>query len=206
MRKKYYVDLMPPSKLMEASGRLIHAWQLIENYIETTIWGLAGVDEISGRALTAHMAFPLRCDVLRALYHDAFKNAEADKRLRKFIETVLRPLHATRNRFAHAIWFVDRKGRSYIFEKETRAKPYVRSKEVTEKEIGHECLRVMAAHLILVELFTGQKLPALSPSTLADIRKKSRRSNPLAVRMPAERCLYPTIPNKPRRPPRSSRA
>ena len=69
-----YVCIVAPAHYLQPLFMLTNTWQLVEGFMETMIWGLAGVTEAKGRSITAHMTFPLRCDVLAALYHSHFKD------------------------------------------------------------------------------------------------------------------------------------
>lgn len=132
---RLFLDPAPPDELITRVGVVLNMWQMIEAQIESAIWGLAELSEDQGRALTAHMTFPLRCDVLRALYHAAFQNTDIDKVLNKMLENHLKPAYGRRNRYAHALWLKDEDGNTIFLEKESRGKPYVHPSPISVESI-----------------------------------------------------------------------
>lgn len=144
-----------PSNLMSCLGALFNTWQLVETCLEQMIWGLSGLDEIKGRAVTYHMPLPLKLDVFRALYHDAFKDAAADKALNKLIQDRIKPAHAIRNRYAHAMWLRDEQGNIVFLEKTERGKPYLTRSIITENEITRGTLEITVTMIYLANFLAG---------------------------------------------------
>lgn len=193
---QFYLDPAPPAYLMATVGRLLAFWQTIEASIETSIWGLSGLNETKGRALTAHMTFPLRCDALRMLYHDRYKNRHADKALSKLIENHLKPAQQFRAKYAHALWLKDEDGKNYLLQKDERAKPYVRPELMTKEMLVEDATKLRHAserwHLFLI----GEIVAALAEELPSALFVPPAQDALFAV----ERYLRPTIPDTPQLP------
>ena len=101
------------------------------------------------------MTFPLRCDVLRALYHTHFRDSKADKELSRLIEKRIKPASTIRHRYAHAMWLKDDSGNSILLEKDSRGKPDVSPRTITVKDLGAEALTIFAAYFQISTYLSG---------------------------------------------------
>ena len=153
-------------------GQLCALWQHLEVEIEKTIWRWAGLSKQRGACFTAHMQFPLRCDVLQSLAHIRFQNADYDKALTKLIQNRLKPAKAVRDRFAHAVWDpLDGKSNT-IIEKPSRNSPKKFRTPISMFELLDGQLKVVDAGLafaqILVEFQGGKFSPDAWPKKFVE--------------------------------------
>ena len=204
---KLYLNISPPHNLMISVGRIASLWQMIELEIELAIWGLAEVSGDQGRAITAHMTFPLRCDVLRALYHAEFKDTRADKALSKLIEKKLKPAQGIRNLYIHALWLKNEKGDTVFLEKDARGKPNVHPKILSETTCTDHVITILAAYFQIRTFFMGSEdYHGAVDVVFEDIESESAEQAAQADLISAEQYLRPTKPNKLQPQPLSSRA
>ena len=203
---KLYFNNNPPETLVISISHLLNTWQCIEGVIESYIWGLAELNETQGSSITAHMTFPLRCDVLRSLYHSEFQNPEADKQLNKIIENHLKPAHAIRNKYAHAVWLKDEEGTSIFLEKEARGKPYFKPIAISEEKIFDGMKSVLATWAVLDAFMLSVDAKLYLQVMFEDLPEELRKSGVPDDLAWVEYRPHPTKPNKPPPPPRSSRA
>ena len=202
---KLYSNNNPPQPLVIGISRLLNTWQYIEGVIESYIWGLAALNETQGSSFTAHMTFPLRCDVLRSLYHLEFQNPGADKQLNKIIENRLKPAHATRNKYAHAVWLKDKEGTPIFLEKEARGKPYFKPITISGEKVFDDITSVIAAWAVLDAFMIGVDAEHYLEVMFEDLPEGPMKSGVPDDLAWIEYRLHPTKPNKPPPPPRSSR-
>jgi len=202
MTEKLFLNFDLDRDVMAEVALMSNIWQLVEHTIDTVIWGLLRVSSKKGIATTAHMTFPLKCDVLRGLYHAEFKDENVDKQLSKLIKNVLKPAKKKRDKYAHALWLTNKKGQTTFLEKPSRTKPELTPKIVTRKNLENEMTSLFKAMSFFVFFIKGQLdyrvvPPELYESLLGRFGKQDSLNESYLTELPRR----PTKPKKPLSPP-----
>ncbi len=174
-------------------------WQNTESLIDKTIWALSRVSIERGISITWHMTFPLKCDVLKSLYHTEFKDTDVDKQLNKLIENHLKPAKKLRDQYAHATWLQNEKNQTLFLEKPSRSKPHIRPKIVTIDQLDSDQIKVLGASLLLLNFIAGQLDFRIFPPDI-DVRGLLREYNPLDDPSSPPMIVVPRRLPKPRKP------
>jgi hypothetical protein len=114
-----------PQKLLAAIGLATASAAQTENLVEMTIAGCLGVDTEYGKAVTTHMAMPLRFSALRASAEIRIEDLDALDQLDNLLE-VIEEAFEKRNGIVHHSWCCDPDTGEVFTVKET-ARTSVRS-------------------------------------------------------------------------------
>ncbi len=85
---KSIADIALSKPALEALGRVTYESGHLEHRIQTSIWGLLGLDTDTGRIITTHLTTPIRLHMLRALAHEKFDGAFRERLLKRVLKRV----------------------------------------------------------------------------------------------------------------------
>src|SRR5690606_32316481 len=130
-----------------------------------------------------------------------------DATLSKVVESVLKPSKRLRDKYAHALWLQDADGNVFIHEKESRTKPTLKPKPVTEDTIAFDALSVVSSSILFQKFLSGAPLDHKSLQEDYNRMRSLRPEGPpgreiLNVQIPVAHYLSPSKPNKPQPLPR----
>ena len=144
-----------PDEILLEIGRVTVVWGILETVVDLSIAKLAGFNEgPNGAIITAHMAWPLKMDVLEALIvslrpEHPHLGAFSD------VKPQLKKAQDGRNRTAHGSWGMER-GQAVKLRATARGKLKVSMDVVTVQDLETIKLDIYRAGTALLMLVLGQ--------------------------------------------------
>ena len=162
----YTSDLPVQPKQLEAIGLVAAEWSYLESVVEAAIWNLSYMqDQDIAAAVTTHLAWRSRCEMLATLFDLDCKrrsqfeelSTDAEKVLRdecKVIRRDLESLAAKRNEVVHSRWVTGSHGSPLVYAVSARGKFARTTRGLPDAEIRGLAQRI-AEQASRVRLFFG---------------------------------------------------
>lgn len=167
-----------PYDLLAAIGLITACAAQTENIIEMAIGGIAGVDALTGWAITCHMPMPLRLSALRSLASIRLRDVALVQSLEDLISTIERA-QGPRNRYVHGkfgmlngqIVLTNVQARTHLQSESTlMTVDQIKREAITLQMAGMELMRFLIDHNLLGEV-RNKDAPIITPA----MRKRERQ-------------------------------
>lgn len=162
-----------PIDYMQAIGRVIVEWGVMERMLDLTLVKLCGTEIDEGRSFIpfAHMAFPQKLDALSALVHEVSRMSKGFERLVPALDRskpLLKKAQEGRNRVVHSTWGVEEDGTVTIINLKARGVLKTTVEPIRLDEVSAVSTSIKRALESLYELLIGR--------TLEEARSASKRT------------------------------